>query len=133
MATMYLIRGLPGSGKSSLAEQLTPGKVFSADQYPGLYVEGKLQPKLLELAHKDCQKRVWQATEWRREDVCVANTFSRMWELDPYLAMAHTRHYYAMVILAESTIAPSGHPTKSIHNVPQESIEWMKGRWEQFR
>ena len=67
--TMFVMRGLPGSGKSFLVEKIIQGygaenvSVCSADSYfitsEGNYVW--VQSRLKD-AHMDCQKRVQRAT-----------------------------------------------------------------------
>ena len=131
MPTMYIIRGLPGAGKSTLAERLTPGRVFSADDYPGLYVQGQLNPKLLSEAHVDCQERCRKAMTG--QDVSAANTFSCNWEMDRYISLCLVKGYHCMVLLAEGTTTPEGSPTVSIHNVPPEATARMEERWESFK
>lgn len=88
--TLYLIRRLPGSGKSTLAEFLatTGFRHFEADFWMtdgnGNY---KFDPGRLGVAHRACQKACEYALELGHS-VVVANTFVKLWELEPYFAIA---------------------------------------------
>jgi len=88
--TLILVRGLSGSGKSTLAKHLShcfSGAVhLEADDFfmkDGIYTFD--QAKLSE-AHQQCQRRTREALKEERP-VIVANTFTRVWEMQPYLDM----------------------------------------------
>jgi len=145
MKHLYIIRGLPGSGKSSMANKLasiasvtefnaphwitedplTPcGVHIEADQFfhktDGTYRFDKSE---LPLAHKWCQSR---ANELMKEgrDIAVSNTFSTNWEMDPYIKMADHFGYNVFIIECQNNFG-------SIHNVPEKSMNRMRDRWEE--
>lgn len=115
---LTLIRGLPGSGKSTLAKSL--GCVhFEADMYfmrDGVY---QFNPDKIRFAHIWCHANTQMALQ-AGVDVVVSNTFTRLWEMKSYLEMCD-----ATVIRTTGNYA-------SIHNVPQEAIEKMKSRFEDY-
>ena len=85
--TLFAIRGLPGSGKSSLGALL--GNAIAADDYfmdkdDGIY---RFDPSKLGAAHADCLQRA-QRILILGFDIAVCNTFSQRWELEPYIAAA---------------------------------------------
>lgn len=85
---MVIVRGLPGSGKSTFAKARYPEAVHcEADMFFELGGEYRFDPKRLNQAHAWCQGRAIQALQDGR-DVVVSNTFVKVWELTPYVEMA---------------------------------------------
>lgn len=134
---MYLIRGLPGSGKSYLAENLMAeelrwedeetdvepaDRVLEADQFftkNGVYA---FDPEKLKEGHADCLKRAIQLmTEGKV--LAVANTFSQGWEMEPYLREAERYGYEVVVLTMQNDFG-------SVHGVPPEAVQRMRNRWE---
>lgn len=124
MAKLTLIRGLPGSGKSTLAKTLA-AQHFEADMYfinqSGEYV---FDPSHLEQAHNWCRHQTEQALR-NHQDVVVANTFVRRWEIMPYFLMA--RRYKADFEVIECT----GEYT-NVHGVSTQVIDNMRTRWQKW-
>lgn len=123
MSTLYLFRGLPGSGKSTEAKKLGC-LVVEADQFfisNGVYV---FNPQLLRSAHDWCFATAVMAME-RRVDVAVANTFSRYWEMKNYIEFARKNNITVRVKTCTGQF-------QNIHNVPNETIEAMRARWEEL-
>lgn len=123
---LVIIRGLPGSGKSTMAKEFVKlgYKHFEADQYfekDGVY---KFTPENLWKAHDTCQYNTFESLR-KDENVVVANTFTTKKEIQPYLNIA--KEFGATVFIMEAT-GNFG----SIHNVPETSLEKMRQRWEKF-
>ena len=120
---LIIIRGLPGAGKSHIAKTEFPDyTLIEADDF-FIDVQTKryvFDSKFLAHAHHACQKRTKELLRDKGK-VVVANTFSRLWEIAPYLEMAKKPPVYKVV----------GDWT-SIHNVPSHSIADMKYRWEDY-
>ena len=85
MKTLYIIRGVPGSGKSSWARTQLGVKPFEADDFfmrDGVY---RYQADLVPRAHEFCKRRCENAMKEGVETIAVANTFTRLWEYSKYL------------------------------------------------
>ena len=123
MKTLYIVRGLPGSGKSSLAKKVTQ-LVYSADDFfTNKKGEYNFNAKLLGKAHEWCWGKVRDAMFIGAEAVAVANTFTQAWEAEKYYQIAEEYGYSVFVIECQNDFG-------NVHDVPQESIDAMKERWE---
>lgn len=129
MRKLILIRGLPGSGKSTLAEQMAKAMGafhFEADQY---FIDENGEYKFdagdLGKAHAFCLRRTDLAMERKDHDIIVSNTFTQQWEMDAYFGLAVAHNYQVVTLIVENR-----HGSKSVHNVPTESIAKMKKRFE---
>lgn len=122
---LFIVRGLPGSGKTTLAKQLT-ANVFEADHYfydnDGNY---NFIPSEIKEAHKECQEFVGHAMESNIEKIAVSNTFTQEWEMKPYINLAKEHGYKVFTIVVENR-----HGGINVHNVPEDKIEQMANRFE---
>jgi predicted kinase len=131
--TLYIMRGLPGSGKSAVAEALAFGNVYAADDYPGLYGDNmSFNPSLLGKAHENVKNKIIEAMDRGEEKIALANTNTQHWEMAPYVKAAQERGYYVTFVHVEGTISPKGEMTKNIHGVPSEALGRMRSRFEPF-
>lgn len=121
---LVLIRGLPGSGKSTMAKVLAQigYEHFEADMFfvdeNGNYA---FDPNKIKWAHRWCQEST-QAALKEGKNVVVTNTFTTKWEIETYLKMP------ARGIRILTATGNFG----SIHDVPAEAIARMKERWEEL-
>lgn len=132
MAKLILVRGLPGSGKSTFARELSAaGQVWpkwvhrETDMYfcynGGPY---RFDAKRLPEAHRWCQ----DATRELLRDgfnVVVSNTFVKKWEMQAYIDMAAE-------LGATLTIVEMPTMYGNIHNVPDSVVERMRRQWEKL-
>ena len=127
--TLFLLRGLPGSGKTTLANQLG-GSLVEADRYFMVYGEYKFDASKLKEAHAWCRNQVkeWMETNDRGFDVpriVVSNTFTQEWEMKPYYDLAKEYGYIVFSLIVENR-----HGGQNVHNVPEEVIDRMRTRFE---
>lgn len=118
---LYIVRGLPGSGKSTYARGFGRFHV-EADMFhwkDGLY---QFNPSRSHLGHEWCQRMVFSAME-QGLDVVVSNTFTQKWEMQPYLNLANKAEY-------KVTICRMNHDYGTLHGVPEEVMNKMRDRFE---
>lgn len=130
MQRLFLVRGLPGSGKSTLGRDLAPGYCLAADDYFMVGKEYRFDPAQISAAHADCQTRA-RATLFHRATVAVANTFTARWEMEPYFAFARALSIpYVVLDLFDGGLSDAELAVRNDHNVPVETIAAMRGRYE---
>jgi predicted kinase len=132
MKNLYLLRGLPGAGKSTLANQIG-GTHFEADMYfineNGEYIFNGADIKK---AHQWCQSQVELAMIQNHitygldsSDIVVSNTFTQGWEMEPYYKLAESYGYRVFSLIVENR-----HGGENIHGAPADKIQAMKDRFE---
>lgn len=120
---LILVRGLPGSGKTTFAIRIAAiwceaDHFFTKD---GVY---SFDPTKLKEAHAQCLSQAQQALA-AGHDVVVANTFTRIWEMQKYLDLARDR---GATVTVYKTIGEYA----NVHGVPPEVVERMRSRWEDY-
>lgn len=128
MSKLICLRGLPGSGKTTLAYTLS-GAVYSADDF--FMVPGKgycFDPSKLSLAHGTCFKGVLTALRGREAVVVVDNTNLSAWEISPYALAAQAYDYEFEVVTLECD--PEAAFARQTHGVPRLSFDRMVGNLE---
>ena len=129
---LYIVRGLPGSGKSTFARSIAkPYQIFEADQY--FMKRGKYTFDMSKLkdAHDDCKQRV--ARRMRENlfnsiffnNIVVSNTFTQEWEMKFYRNIARRYGYKVHTIIVENR-----HYGTNIHGVPEDKLQVMEDRFE---
>jgi predicted kinase len=115
---LFILRGLPGAGKSTLGAEVAD-VCFAADDF----MPEPFDPKELPKAHSKCRHSVEDALA-KGLIVAVANTFTTRREVEPYINIAETRGVKFTVLVVENW-----HGNKSIHNVPEDTIRKMAKRF----
>ena len=126
---LYLLRGVPGSGKSTVAQNIG-GTHFETDKYFMVDGEYKFDPTKLKQYHQMCQDEVNLAmiqnhTAHLNDVIVVSNTFSQEWEMKPYFDLAKTYGYQVFSLIVENR-----HGGLNQHGVPEDKVQIMKDRFE---
>lgn len=125
--TLYLVRGLPGSGKSTFVENtISVGYElhYEADMYfmkNGVY---QFDAERLRDAYRWCQESVFVALNCGKS-VWVSNTFTTLSEMRSYMRMAEDCNAQLHVFRCAGNYG-------SVHNVPPETMEKMRNRFQLF-
>lgn len=121
---LILIRGVSGSGKSTFAEFLY-APIFSADDYFMRNGKYEFDANKLGAAHLDCQTKTANALKKGTPRVVVANTFTTVRELKPYIELGKKYGYRVFTIVVENR-----HGGINVHNVPAATLAKQKGRFD---
>jgi predicted kinase len=129
MKKLFLVRGIPGSGKSTFAKELD-GIHFETDNYFMVDGEYNFDSSKLKEAHQWCQNEVNNAmilnhTAKINDRIVVSNTFTQEWEMKPYFEMAKEWGYTVFSIIVENR-----HGGVNEHGVPEDKLKMMKNRFE---
>ncbi|XP_072526275.1 NEDD4-binding protein 2 isoform X2 [Salminus brasiliensis] len=128
---LVLLRGAPGSGKTTLAsamlEQNPGGLVLSTDEYFTQNGTYHYKPDLLGEAHAWNHMRAKDAFESGHSPIIVDNTNMQCWEMKPYVALA-LKHKYRVLFREPDTwwkTKPRELEKRTKHGVTKEKIRRM--------
>jgi len=130
-ASLILIRGLPGAGKTTRAVELNRPVTVAADDYFMVDGEYRFNPKRLPHAHAWCQDQAIQGLRAGLPMV-VHNTFTQRWEMEPYLAAADVVGASVEVLsIFDGGCSNEQLFHRNTHGMPIKAIEAMRDRWEE--
>lgn len=122
---LILLRGLPGSGKTALAEIIAPDANVCADDFRMVDGEYVFDPKDSQRAHQECVGRAAAFMARKAPVVVVHNTFTKEWEMHPYYAIAKRYGYRLHTLIVENR-----HGGENSHDVPEAAIRAMAKRFQ---
>ena len=119
---LIVLRGLPGSGKSLLAEVLSEhGRypVFSIDDY-FTDAEGNYHFRFQDnhKAYQLCEERTEAAMQTSVSKIFVDNVFSLEWEIEPYFKLASVYGYRMHIVTVENR-----HGGSNVHGVDKTQLD----------
>jgi predicted kinase len=130
---LFLVRGLPGSGKTSFATAIwNDYAVCEADKFfydkEGNY---NFDPTKLKEAHAWCKNEVeskmieHQNNQQYYPEIAVSNTFTQEWEMEDYFKLAEKYGYKVVSLIIENR-----HGGQNVHGVPEDKLQIMKDRFQ---
>jgi predicted kinase len=125
---LYIVRGIPGSGKSTFAKTLVT-KDYCHKEADMFFIDRdgnyNFNPSQIKDAHKWCQEEMNLLMRLEHSPVVVSNTFTQEWEMGPYFELAKEYGYKIFTIVVENR-----HGGVNDHNVPDEVLTKMRDRFE---
>jgi predicted kinase len=137
---LIIMRGLPGSGKSTKARELAgeSGIIHSTDDYLIDPVSGKYKfdPQKIALYHEMNLRAAIDSMRSGISPVVIDNTNVQKWHYEKYINAAKEYGYEVEIVAidptsySESDIHELAERQKRTHNVPKEVIIDMLNKWE---
>jgi len=128
MKTLILLRGLPGSGKTTLAKSLIKkdychkeADMYFLDEF-GNY---KFKPSKIKDAHQWCKDETEFIMRYEHSPIVVSNTFTQEWEMEDYYKLAEKYGYRVYSLIVENR-----HGGVNEHGVPDDKLQQMKDRFQ---
>ena len=130
---LYIVRGVPGSGKSTFALNLVGSDflVCEADKYFIQDGEYKFDGSKLKEAHESCRNTVETymkdslVNDQFYREIAVSNTFTQEWEMQPYFDLANQYGYMVFTIIVENR-----HGGTNQHGCPEDRVQAMRDRFD---
>lgn len=118
---LILIQGIPGAGKTTLAERLCKNlkiRYYEADQWFARSGTYKFEQENLSIAHRWCYGKVKGNLLHKQTCIC-SNTLTASYFLEKYIDLASRcdANYFLIKLCTEH---------KSIHNPPAEVVQIMR-------
>ena len=129
---LVLVRGIPGSGKSTFANLVWNNyAICEADKFfydkEGNY---NFDASKLKQAHEWCQNEVETKMKDNQNnpqyypEIVVSNTFTQEWEMQAYFDLAKKYEYMVFSVIVENR-----HGNTNVHGVPDDTLKKMKDRF----
>ncbi|MFA5947169.1 MAG: ATP-binding protein [Patescibacteria group bacterium] len=122
MPNLFILRGIPGSGKSTYAKSQPGAVICSADDFfvqpDGSYAYDKSK---IQLAHDFCFKKCHDALHAGEQTVIIDNMNTTAWEISPYVMLGRNFGYRVEILNfpCDQQVGVS----RNVHHVPLKDIE----------
>lgn len=128
---VFIICGLPGAGKTTLAKKLlSEGRIhdfFEADMWMiNQRGEYSFKPSKLKFCHQSCFNAFYDSLS-EGKSVAVSNTNLEKWEAERYILCAKLAGAEIEIIHIPNEVNYG-----SVHGVPEDKVEKMRERREFF-
>jgi predicted kinase len=139
--TVFILRGLPGSGKSTLEQMIysmstEPFNDCSADGFFTEYGKYNFDKSLIAQAHQYCLRRFISCLQgfWpplsngkcdsiKYQNVFLDNTNTTIHEFSHYVKIAEAYDYKTVMVTLNCSVETS--MKRNVHNVPEKTIKGM--------
>ena len=124
---VVILRGVPGSGKSTFAKKLAPAEhICEADEFM-VNKDGEydFNPKRLGYCHDQCFEKFKRLLILGTPTVINANTNTKVGEFKAYVKLAESMGYNVTFLIIENR-----HGKSSVHDVPDDKLQVMRDRFQ---
>lgn len=124
---VIILRGVPGSGKSTVAKKLAPAEhICEADAYMvNKAGEYDFNPTRLGYCHDQCFEKFKSLLVLGTPLVVNANTNTQVKEFKAYVKLAESMGYNVTFLIVENR-----HGNSSVHDVPDDKLQVMRDRFQ---
>lgn len=131
MKIAYIMRGVPGSGKSTIARQLAgnEGVIHSTDDYflvDGIYC---FEPRQLKVYHDANYQAFCNSLILGKQTVICDNTNIQRWQFARYVESARQAGYVVVYVILQHP-NPQEAANRNVHKVSERVIRRMMDTWE---
>lgn len=130
---LVIVRGLPGSGKSTLTQEKYPdATVCSADHFMvNSKGEYEFNPSRLGYAHGSCKRKAEKAMAKGTATVVIDNTNIKRRDFSQYLKLAKRFGYVVQYeTIFDAGLTDAQLAERNTHNVGADTIANMRKKWQ---